>query len=103
MKKQDLLEIRQVVTEAVNSAIDTKVPPMISSAIEANNHVLKREIRDEFHSVLKAEIFASERRMIIRMDEGFSAIIELIDDGIIPQIQEHDRAIAKLNQVVGIA
>ena len=102
MKKSDLLEIREVVKEVV------------SEAIEANNHVLKREIRDEFHSVLKGEIVASERRMITRMDqmetrlekrmdEGFGAMTDLIDDGILPQIDEHNRVIAQLNHAVGIA
>lgn len=103
LSKNDMKAFRGMVTEVVTEVIDAKVPKMIATAIEKNNKILKREIRDEMHSVVNAAISASEKRVIARMDEGFDAVMELIDDGIIPQIDAHDRAIAKLNLAVGIA
>lgn len=65
-----------------------------------NNEVfgaqLKREIRDEMYSVVNGAVVASERRMIERMDskmdsvkkEIIDGIIDVLDDNILPQIQE---------------
>jgi len=59
---------------------------------------LRLDIRDEIHSVVKASEAGLIRRMedieeklTKRTDDGFSSVLELIDGGLIPQIQEHDR------------
>lgn len=67
------------------------ISELMDAKFDVHLSVLKREIRDEFHSVLKAEIGASEGRMIKRMDEGFSSVLELIDDGILPDIHKLQR------------
>lgn len=67
------------------------IAALMDTKFDAHLSVLKREIRDEFHSVLKAEIGASEARMIKRMDEGFDSVLELIDDGILPDIHKLQR------------
>lgn len=106
--------VTEVVKEEVTKVIDAKVPKMISSAIEANNHVLKREIRDEMHSVVNGAVAASERRMIDRMDAmedrlvtrmdiNFEAITDLIDDGILPEIKEHRREIDSIKRQLATA
>ena len=64
-----------------------------------NNSILKREIRDEMHALIKAseaglirEIRSTEGRMITRMDsmkqEITDGVIDVIDDNILPQVQE---------------
>lgn len=60
---------------------------------------LKIDLRDEFYSVIKAEVTGSERRMIARMDEGFQAITELIDEGVLSQINDLDRRVTRLESV----
>lgn len=47
---------------------------MFREVLEENNHSLKREIRDEMHSVVNAAVFASEERMMKRMDEGMESM-----------------------------
>lgn len=58
-----------------------------------NNEVfgrqLRRELRDEIHSVVNAAVFASEQRLMQRMDEMQDGILEVINDGILPQIEEN--------------
>lgn len=64
---------------------------------------LKRDIRDEMHSVVNAAVSASEVRMTRRLEEVRNDIIEVIDNGILPQIDRHDREIIRLKKVTGIA
>lgn len=60
----------------------------------------KHEIRDEMHSVVNAAVFASEQRMMKRMNESEErltkkidalqdGILDIINDGILPQIEEN--------------
>lgn len=95
--------VTEVVTEVVTGVIDAKVPKMIATAIEANNHVLKREIRDEIHSVVNGAVSASEQRMIARIDDSQSAILEAIDELVLPRIKKNRRSIIRLNKAIGIA
>ncbi len=46
----------------------------IHSEIETSNHLLKREIRDELHSVVNAAVAGSERRIMDKMDKGFAQV-----------------------------
>lgn len=103
LSKNDLQMVRGIVTEVVTGVIDAKVPKMIATAIEANNHVLKREIRDEIHSVVNGAVSASEQRMIARIDDSQCAILEAIDELVLPRIKENRRSIIRLNKAIGIA
>lgn len=126
LSKNDLQLVRGIVTEAVAEVIDTrvpkmiaevidtKVPKMISQALEDNNHVFGREIRDEIHSVVNGAVHASERRvtehmdimeqrMIARIDDGQGAILEAIDELVLPRIKKNRRSILRLNKAIGIA
>lgn len=53
---------------------------------------LRVDLQDEMHSVVHGAIFASETRMMKRMDEIKEEIIdgitEVIDEGILPQISD---------------
>lgn len=67
---------------------------------------LKMNLRDEIHSTVKA----SEAGLIRRMDaleqemkEGFQTVLEVIDEGIDPQIQEQKKDIAFLKRYLKIA
>ncbi len=68
---------------------------------------LKREIRDETYSIVNAAVFASEQRLIKRMDEIKEEIIdgitEVIDDGVLPQIEEHRVETVKIKQYLQLA
>lgn len=64
---------------------------LISELMDVKLDIQTRQLRDEFHSVVKAEVGASEGRMIKRMDEGFDSVLELIDDGILPDIHKLQR------------
>lgn len=75
-----------------------------------NNEQLKREIRDEMHSVVKA----SEAAMIRRMDAleydvqkdiqtTRDDIIDVINDGILLQLEEHDREIRSIKHHLTLA
>jgi hypothetical protein len=79
---------------------DKKFDRRLEERLEANNHILKREIRDEFHSVLKGEISTSERRMIARMDgvkeEILDGVSEIIGDRVLPQIDGLDHRVSRL-------
>ena len=56
---------------------------------DAHGQMLKREIRDEVHSLIRA----SEHRII-------GEITEFIANSIIPQIDDHDARITRLEQKV---
>jgi len=87
LTKKDL----ELIGALLDDKIDTKLDEKLDQKLDAHLSIFKREVRDEFHSVLKAEIGASEARMIKRMDEGFSSVLELIDDGILPDIHRLQR------------
>lgn len=74
---------------------------------------VKREIRDEMHSVVNGAVAASERRMMKRMDdtkdellqrmddmyeEILDGVSEIIGDRILPQIDDHDVRITRLER-----
>ncbi len=78
--------------------------------IETSNHLLKREIRDEMHSVVNGAVSASERRMMAHMDAVESrldgkgdAILEAIDEIVLPQIEEIRHDILILKRAVSMA
>jgi hypothetical protein len=89
--------------------LDTNDIKILREMFEENNQVLKREIRDEMHSVVNAAVSASEKRMMHRMDAIVEEIqttrndiLEVINDGILPQIDAHDRDVARLKVAVNI-
>lgn len=92
LSKNDMSALRGLMREAI---IDT-VPGMI----ESNNHILKREIRDEVHSLIKA----SEVGILRRMDamhnglrtEILDGVAEIIGERIVPQIDDLDRRVTRL-------
>lgn len=68
--------------------------------MDQRNRDLKREIRDETHSVVNAAVTASERRLLAKMDALESAlrkdihdvkdaVIDIIDESVLPEIEEH--------------
>lgn len=74
-----------------------------------NNEVfgrqLKREMRDEIHSVVNAAVFASEERLMKEIQvihqeisDVKDAVIDLVDDNILPKIEEHSREIAAIKR-----
>ncbi len=60
--------------------------------IESELHFLRRDIRDEIHSAVNGAVNASEKRMMKRMDEIkdeiVGSVIDVIDHGILPQIEQ---------------
>ncbi len=84
---------------------------MFCELLIENNEIfgrqLKREICDETYSIVNAAVFASEQRLIKRMDEIKEEIIggitEVIDEGVLPQIEEHRIEIVKIKQHLQLA
>jgi hypothetical protein len=91
---------------------------MFGKLLRENNEVfgreLKRDVRDEIHSVVNGAVSASEQRMtehmdvveqrmIARIDDGQSAILEAIDELVLPRIKKNRRSILRLNKTIGIA
>lgn len=68
-----------------------------------NNQILKREIRDE----TQALIAVSESRMMKRMDtmkeEIIDGITDVLDESVFPKLEEHDRAITRINKQLRFA
>lgn len=79
--------------------------------LRENNEVfgsqLKREMRDEIHAVVNGAVFASEERMMKKMDEMKEEILDgvsdIIGNEILPQIDECQRDIVQLKLAVKIA
>jgi hypothetical protein len=99
LSKNDMKAFRGMVTEVVTEVVKEEVTKVINievpKMIEANNVLL--------HEDMQQLIRASEAGMIRRIDESREAILEAIDQIIMPKIEEHDQAIVKLNLAVGIA
>ncbi|MFA6018410.1 MAG: hypothetical protein WCT28_04190 [Patescibacteria group bacterium] len=72
---------------------------LLRGMFEENNQILKREIRDETYSIVKGEVAALRRDMLQMRDD----ILDVINEGILPQIEEHRIDIARLKVVTGIA
>lgn len=76
---------------------------VLRGMFEENNHILKREIRDEIHSVVHAAVSGSESSLRKELYQIRDEIIDVINDEILPQIEEHRIDIARLKVVTGIA
>lgn len=111
MTKNDQVVIATIVTNAIHELvpkiIQETVPSIVQELLEQNNHMLKREIRDEIYAVNKA----TENRLIVRMDnmerglrqemrdmrtEIVTDIGEILDQSILPQISNHEHRIFKI-------
>lgn len=79
-----------------------------------NNAILKREIRDEIHAIVNGAVFASEQRLIQRMDDVENnlcqeihdvkdAVIDIIDESVLPQIEEHHIEIVRIKNHLQLA
>ncbi len=82
-----------------------------------NNAILKREIRDELHSVVNAAVFASEQRMMKEFErvqkefervheeiEGVKdAVIDLVDETIMPKIEDNRMEIVAIKRHLSLA
>lgn len=84
---------------------------VLRGMFEENNHILKREIRDEMHSVVNAAITASESRVITRLEakiehvkeEIIDGVIDMLDRTVYPRLDRHDQEIAQLQVHHGLA
>ncbi len=122
MTKDDQVVFTTIVTQAINTALDTRVPKlieaaikktvpgmieagiqktvpyMIKDAIEQNNHVLKLELRDEIYAMNKA----MENRLVKKIDDTRREIVsdigDILDSSILPQITELQFDVARLKQ-----
>ena len=56
--------------------------------LDQNNHDLKREIRDEMHSLLAALKTEFKTEIAALKVEIITGVTDLIDDGILPQIDD---------------
>lgn len=115
MDKKDLVAISTIVTSAIQatvpdmikSAIQETVPGMIKEVVqdllEQNNHMLKREIRDEIYSANKA----MENRLIGKIDnlrsEIASDIGDILDNSVLPQITELQLDMARVKGRLAMA
>ncbi len=76
---------------------------ILCGMFEENNHVLKREIRDEMHAL----IVSSESKVIHRIElvkeEIIDGIIDILDRDVYPRLDGHDQDIAQLKLATGIA
>ena len=83
-----------------------------------NNHILSKEfdekldirfadfrheIRDEIHAVVQGAVFASEERLGKKIDTLRDDLLEVINEDILPQIEEHTRQIGIINRHLKLA
>jgi hypothetical protein len=99
LTKNDMTALRGLMREVI---IET-VPGMMRENNEIFGAQLKREIRDEIHSFIKASeaglirrMNAMEERLVQQMGSGFESMNELLDDGILPQIDSLDHRVTHL-------
>ncbi len=93
LRKEIRVEMKEEIG-ANNKVFRKELRKEMHDEIETSNHLLKREIRDEIHSVVTGAVVASERRMIARMDNIVEEIqqlrtdvVDLLDDGVLPQVE----------------
>lgn len=67
---------------------------MFGELLEANNHVLKREIRDEVHSLIKASEAGLIRRMDAMEQRLHNDLISFIDDDYSPRMYGCEQGLA---------
>ncbi len=72
-----------------------------------NNEVfgsqLKREMRDEIHAIVNGAVFASEERLSKKIDTLRDDILDLVNEEILPQIDQCQRDIVQLKIATNIA
>ena len=87
--------------------LDKNDVQLLRQMFTENNKVLKHEIRDEMHSVIRSEVFASETRMMKAMKEMKEKIIDgitdVLDNSVLPRLDEHDRDIRSIKRHLKLA
>jgi len=84
--------------------LDGMMRIVLRESLRENNEIfgreLKREIRDEMHSVVNSAVFVSETRMMNRMDKIRNEILDGVADvlgrQIVPQIDDHELRLVRL-------
>ncbi len=71
--------------------IATIVKEIVTDIVEQNNHLLKRDMRDEIHSATRAM-----KREIV------TEIAELLDHSVLPQITDLESEVTRLKVKVGV-
>lgn len=87
--------------------LDAKDIEILRGMFRENNEVfgrqLKREMRDEIHSVVHGAVSAAKREMLDEMakmeDRMITAIHSLVDDQITPQIDGLDTRVTRLERL----
>ncbi len=110
MTKNDQVVFATIVNNSI-SALKETLPGMIKEVVqdllEQNNHMLKREIRDEIYSANKAlenqlrrdmqqmrlDIYSNMQKMRV---EIVTDIGEILDQSILPQITSLDHRVLKI-------
>ncbi len=109
LRKEIRVEMKEEIG-ANNKVFRKELREEIHDEIETSNHLLKREIRDEIHSVVSSAVVASERRMIAKMDNIVeeiqqlrTGVIDLLDDGVLPQVETNRLDILLLKRSLAVA
>jgi hypothetical protein len=76
---------------------------ILRGMFEENNHVLKREIRDEMHALIAASESKVIHRIELVKEEIIDGIIDTLDRDVYPRLNGHDQDIVRLKLVTGIA
>ena len=90
LDKKDIQILREMFrenNETNNAVLRRELHQEMRGMITENNEILRRDIRDEMHSLIRA----SEHRVI-------SEITDFISSALLPQIDDHDVRITRLEQ-----
>ncbi len=96
LEKNDFKALREMFeimlrenNEVNNAVLRRELRQEMRGMITENNEILRRDIRDEVHSLIRA----SEHRVI-------SEITDFIASALLPQIDDHDVKISRLERSV---
>ena len=78
----------------------TMLRGMFGELLEENNHILKRENRDEMHALIKASEAGIIRRVDVMEERILDAVGSVVDLQISPRLYDCEQQILKLKQHV---
>ncbi len=103
LNTKDVNMLRGMFEEILNARLDAKVPRMIEERLEANHHILKRDIRDEMHALIKASEAGIIRRIDVMEERLHKDLEEFIDDNYSPRMYDAEQQILKISGSLKLA
>ncbi len=86
-----------------NIMLDKNDIQIIRDLFQENNAILKREIRDEMHSCIAASEVRTMEKMEKMKEEIIDGITDVLDDSILPRLEEHENDIRLIKRRLQLA